>query len=77
MAETTKGQGSLRVYYFHITPPSARNSKYRVKEVHEENARAFDGYEEALDEAKRRVKEVEAGHIIIHDEYGRFKFYEE
>ncbi|CAG8648403.1 11334_t:CDS:2 [Ambispora gerdemannii] len=32
MADTTKGQASPNVHFFHITPPGARNSKCRVKE---------------------------------------------
>ncbi|CAG8763999.1 5637_t:CDS:2, partial [Ambispora leptoticha] len=54
-----KGQASPRVHFFHITPPTERNSKYQAKEVYEENARAFDTWEEALNEVKRRLKEVE------------------
>jgi hypothetical protein len=77
MAESTKGQASPKVHFFHITPPTQRSSEWRVKEVREKDAQAFDTYKEALDEAKRRVREVGQGHIVVHDEYGRFDFYEE
>ena len=78
MAKSTKDQASPKVHFFHITPPTQHSSQWRVKEVREKDAQAFDTYQEALDEAKRRLREVGGqGHIVVHDEYGRFEFYEE
>ena len=69
---STKGQGSLRSHFFHVTP-SRSDSKWRVKEVHANGAIACDTKEEALQRARELKNEVDNGHVVVHDEHGRFE----
>ena len=76
MADTsTKGQASPRAHFFHVTPSRADN-KWRVKEVRANGAIACDTKEEALQRARELKNEVENGHVVVHDEHGRFEIIE-
>jgi len=75
MAISEKGQASPRAHFFHITP-SRSDGKWRVKEVKATGAIAFDTREEALNRVREMKNEVENGHVVLHDEHGRFEVIE-
>jgi len=72
---TEKGQASSRAHFYHITP-SRSDGKWQVKEVNAQGAIAFDTREEALNRAREMKNEMENGHVVLHDEHGRFEVVE-
>ena len=56
--------------YFHIT---YKNNKWHVKEVKNNKIKIFSNKEEAIIEAKKNVKKSVIGHVVIHNEKGKFE----
>jgi len=75
MVETIKGQASPNAHFFHITP-SRSDGKWRVREVQAQGVIALDTKEQALQRVREMKNEVENGHVVVHDEHGRFEIIE-
>ncbi len=72
----TQRQSGEGKHFFHVTP-SKTDNKWRVKEVgSKDEPRVFDTKEQATKEAEKLAKEVNKGHVVIHDEHGKFEVVE-
>ena len=61
--------------FFHVTRNKA-DSQWHVKEVKGDQIDTFDNKEEAVKKAEELAKNTEMGHVVVHDERGRFKTFE-
>ncbi|WCR53642.1 MAG: hypothetical protein PG981_000664 [Wolbachia endosymbiont of Ctenocephalides orientis wCori] len=64
-------------HFFHVTHNKFDN-KWHVKEVKgkEGEMTTFDSKEEAVKKAESLAKKVDMGHVVIHNERGRFEVIE-
>ncbi|WCR53612.1 MAG: hypothetical protein PG981_000634 [Wolbachia endosymbiont of Ctenocephalides orientis wCori] len=75
MTDRQKGTNKQGVekHFFHVTP-SKTDGKWRIKEVGSKNEPAiYDDKETAVKEAEKLAKNEELGHVVIHDEHGKFE----
>jgi hypothetical protein len=59
-------------HFFHVTHNKADDHWY-VKEVKGDGSITCDSKEKAIEQAESMAKEVDMGHVVIHDERGKFE----
>jgi len=72
---SNKGQGSPNAYFFHVTFHRGDN-KWHAMEVHGVRRATFGTEEEAIEQVKDWVEELEAegnSHLYIHDIHGKIR----
>lgn len=62
-------------HFFHVTH-DATDKQWHVKEVKGTDISTFKTKEEAVKKAEEMAKKVEMGHIVVHNEKGRFETFE-
>ncbi len=70
--ENPQGKGQ----FFHVTHSKADN-QWHVKEVKGDQIDTFNSKEEAVKKAEELAKNAEMGHVVVHDEKGHFKTFEQ
>jgi len=59
-------------HFFHVTHDKADNN-WHVKEVKGSDVTTCKTKEEAIKKAESMAKKIDMGHVVIHDERGKFK----
>jgi len=61
-------------HFFHVTHNKI-DDKWHVREVKgkKEDMTTFNSKEEAIEKAEGLAKKVKMGHVVIHDEHGKFE----
>ena len=62
-------------HFFHVTHDKTGN-KWHVKEVKGSDIITFETKEEAIKKAEKMAKKVEMGHVVVHNERGKFEVFE-
>ena len=61
-----------RGHFYHVTHDKSTN-KWYVKEVKGDKIEEFDNKDEAIKKAEELAKNEEMGHVVVHDERGKFE----
>jgi len=59
-------------HFFHVTHDKT-SDQWHVKEVKGSDVSTYKSKEEALKKAEEMAKKVEMGHVVVHNEKGRFE----
>lgn len=62
-------------HFFHVTYAKG-DDEWHVKEVKGKEIDTFSNKEEAIKKAEKMAKKVDMGHVVVHDERGRFETFE-
>ena len=60
--------------FFHVTHDKTDN-QWHVKEVKGSDIITFETKEEAIKKAEEMAKKVEMGHVVVHNERGKFEVF--
>jgi hypothetical protein len=63
---------SVRSHFFHVTYDAATQS-WQVKEIRGEEVKIFKKKDDAIKEANKMAKEISLGHVVVHNERGKFE----
>ena len=62
-------------HFFHVTHDKT-DKQGHVKEVKGSNVSTFETKEEAIKKAEEMAKKIEMGHVVVHNERGKFEVFE-
>ncbi len=62
-------------HFFHVTY-NKDDQKWHVREVKGSDVNTFDDKEDAINKTESMAQDVSMGHVVIHDENGKFKTFE-